>query len=171
MSIIILALLGAFLWRLRGGLLNDLTGKANWLGIFNDTTVRVIWAVGMDWGFWLTHYGYHWIAEGWFVTHGAPVWIGGGLTGSALFAGTTVIGWFGAALYPTRLRDVALLSLSGLLRMSFLAVVLASPWPMVAGFLFGPAYWIGAKLPHPKPWMFWGEVITGAIIGACLAMV
>ena len=172
MSIIIMAILGSLLWRLRGGLLNSLTGKANWLSVFNDTTVRIIWSAGMSWAFWLTHYGYHWVAEGWFVSHGIPVRIGAGLTGSALFAGTTVVGWFGAALLPAKRRDVWLLSLSGILRMAPVALVLVSPWPLLGGLLFGPAYWLGARLPQkPNGWDFWGEWLCGAVIGACLGAV
>lgn len=164
MSIIILALLGAFLWRLRGGLLNSITGKANWLG-FNDTVVRGIWSVGMAWAFWFAHPSYHWLGAHWHM----PFWLGHGVLALALFAGTTLVGWFGAALLPTRFRDVALLSLSGILRMAPVALVLASPWPLLAGVLFGPAYWLGARIPQkPGGWDFWGEWITGAVIGACL---
>ncbi len=164
MTIIIMALLGAFLWRLRGGLLNSLAGKANWMG-FNDTVVRGIWAVGMAWAFWLTHPGHAFFGQ-----HYLPAWTAPGLLGVALFAGTTIVGWFGAALYPTRWRDVGLLSLSGVLRMSFVALALLSPIPLFGGLLFGPAYWLGSKIPHPMAWMFWGEIITGAMIGACLGM-
>lgn len=171
MTVLFMALLGSLLWRVRGGLLNSLTGKENWLGIFNDTTVRVIWSVGMGWAFWLTHYGYHWAFEGWAVAHGVPVRVGAGLTGLALFAGTTIVGWFGADLMPSRIRNVALLSLSGVLRMAFVALVLASPWPLLAGVLFGPAYWLGAKIPQkPGGWNFWGEWFCGAVIGACLGV-
>lgn len=169
MIVIFMALLGALLWRIRGGLIEGITGKKNWMG-FNDTAVRAIWSIGMAWAFWSTHPAHHWLFEGWAVHHGVPTWVGGGLTGLALFAGTTIIGWFGADLYPSKLHDVALLSLSGVLRMSFLAAVLVSPWPLVAGLLFGPAYWAVADLKHTKPWQFWGEFVCGAVIGACMAM-
>ena len=155
MSMVAMALLGAILWRVRGGLLNSITGKANWMG-FNDTVVRGIWSVGMAGAFWLLHPLPYWRA---------------GLLVAALFAGTTVIGWFGAALLPVRFRDVALLSLSGVLRMAFVAVVLFSPWPLLAGLLFGPAYWLGARIPQkPGGWDFWGEFICGAVLGACLVV-
>ncbi|MDE3023008.1 MAG: hypothetical protein KGI54_14310 [Pseudomonadota bacterium] len=171
MSIIILMLLGAFLWRLRGGILNSLTGKVNWLG-FNDTAVRLIWSVGMSGAFWLLHPSAHWIGEGWLLAHGIPAWCGVILLVAALFAGTTVVGWFGAALLPTRLRDVALLSLSGILRMGPVALVLLSPLLLLAGLLFGPAYWLGARISQrPGGWDFWGEWITGAVIGACLGAI
>jgi hypothetical protein len=147
--------LGAFLWRLRGGLLNDLTGQANWMGC-NDTVVRLIWSLGMAGVFWLFRM--------------LPLWHAG-LLAAALFAGTTIIGWFGAALLPARWRDVLLLSLSGTLRIAFVAVALLSPWPLFAGVLCGPVYWLAAKLPSPQPWMFWGEWFFGATIGASLCLV
>lgn len=164
----LLMILGAFLWRLRGGLLNDLTGQANYriLGVpFNDTVVRIIWSVGMSSAFWLFHPTHTWLGEGWAHAHGVPLRVGAGLTGLALFAGTTDVGWFGANLEPTRWRDIGLLSLSGFLRMSTVALALVSPWPLIAGILFGPAYWVGGKIPRWRPWMFWGEIICGAVIG------
>ena len=181
MNVLILALLGAFLWRLRGGLLNDLTGRENFpvLGIpFNDTVVRIIWSLGMGGAFWLLHPTHAWLGE--YLT--VKLWAGHGIYGFAiwwvehsllclaLFAGTT-IGWFGADLIPpeTDWLDRPLLSLDGLARMAPVALVLLSPWPLLAGLLFGPAYWLGARLPQkPGGWDFWGEWITGAVIGACL---
>ena len=157
MNMAIMAILAAFLWRLRGGLLNNITGQANYrvLGVpFNDTVVRGIWSLGMGGAFWLTHPLPYWRA---------------GLLLVALFGGAT-LGWFGAALYPAKWRDVGLLSFSGMLRMTPVALVLLNPWPLLAGLLFGPAYWLASKLPDPKPWMFWGEFLTGAVIGACLAV-
>ncbi len=166
MTIIIMAMFGALLWRLRGGLLNNLTGKANWMG-FNDTVVRGIWSVGMAAAFWLTHPNAHWIGN--FV----HIWtgFGYGFLAAALFAGTTVVGWFGAALLPAKWHDIWLLSLSGVLRMAPIALALLSPIPLIAGLLFGPAYWLGSKIPQkPGGWDFWGEFITGAVIGACLGL-
>jgi uncharacterized membrane protein AbrB (regulator of aidB expression) len=149
----ILAPLGSFLWRIRGGLLNAITGKANWMG-FNDTVVRLIWSLGMAGAYGaLTHLS-------WWTL----------LLAFALFAGCTVVGWFGAALLPTKLKDVALLSLSGAIRMALVSVVLLSPWPLAVGVLCGPIYWLGAKLPAPKPWMFWGEWLFGGCVGASLAL-
>ncbi len=150
----ILILAGAFFWRLRGGLLNDLTGRANWMG-FNDTVVRLIWSVGMAGAFWTAD-----PLEYWRI----------GILAVALFAGTTLVGWFGAALYPAKWHDIRLLSLSGTLRMAFVAAALLSPWPLLAGVLCGPTYWLASKLPRPHGWMFWGEWFFGAVIGGALCL-
>ncbi|MDE1906633.1 MAG: hypothetical protein KGH75_09315 [Rhodospirillales bacterium] len=163
----ILTLAGAFLWRLRGGLLNDLTGKENWMG-FNDTVVRLIWSAGMALGFWWLHPAHRWLGDSWAMARGVPVWVGCGLLGLALFAGVTVFGWRGADIVPQNWNDVGALSESGILRMTFSAVLLQSPVLILAGLLFGPAYWLGARIPRWRRWMFWGEIICGAVIGACL---
>lgn len=168
MSTFILALLGAFLWRLRGGLLNDLTGRENYpvLGIpFNDTVVRIIWSVGMAAAFWMLHPSANWLGKELILKHQLPVWGGFIVLGLALFADTTDVGWFGAALLPTRWRDVGLLSFSGFLRSVAVAAALTSGWPLLAGLLFGPAYWLGSKIPRWRPWMVWGEIICGAVFG------
>jgi len=148
--------LGAMLWRVRGGLINNLTGKANWMG-FNDTVVRVIWAVGMA-----VAYG---ALAGW-------TWVVDALALN-LFLGCVVVGWFGAQLYPTKFRDIALLSLSGFIRMSFAAFVgfhLQFPLLLLVGAMCGPIYWLGGKLPQkPDGWDFWQEWLFGAAIGAGLA--
>lgn len=147
----ILIPLGAFLWRLRGGLLNDLTGKVNFLG-FNDTVVRLFWSIGMSGAFWLSH--------------PLPAWRIA-ILALALFAGTTVIGWFGGLAADTP-KHIALASLSGTLRMAFVAVALLSPWPLVAGIVCGPVYWLAYKLPRPAAWCVWPEILFGAVIGASL---
>ncbi len=144
--------LGAILWRLRGGLLNNLTGHTNWLG-FNDTVVRVIYSFGLA-----AAYG---LLTGW--TWHTPA------LAVALFAGCTIVGWFGAQLYPVRWRDIGLLSLSGGLRMAFVAAALLSPWPLLAGLLCGPIYWLAGRIPQPWGWGFWQEWLFGGAIGAALA--
>lgn len=149
--------LGAFLWRLRGGLLNDLTGRANWMGC-NDTVVRLFWSGGMTGGYWLVHHLPALNTLALFL---------------ALFAGTTLVGWLGADVQLTHLtpRGLLLVSISGTLRMVFVAAALLSPWPLVVGILCGPIYWAASKLPHPYNWMFWGEILFGAAIGADLCLV
>jgi hypothetical protein len=149
--IILMAVLGAFLWRVRGGLLNSIFGRPNPFGL-NDTAVRIIWAIGMALPLRLMD---------------GPSW-GIAALPITLFLGTVDVGWFGAALYPTAFRDIALLTASGLVRMSLVAAALLSPGPLLAGLLCGPAYWLAGKLPHPRAWMFWGEWLFGALIGASL---
>ncbi len=159
MMLIVLALFGAFLWRLRGGLLNDLTGVANYkVGpiAFNDTVVRIIWAVGM--------------ASVFAVFHPMPYWQAEVLV-TALFVSAT-IGWFGADVHLTKpsLRYVAIISASGLARMALVALVLLSPWPLVAGALCGPLYWVGSKIPRPFKGCVWQEILFGAAVGASLCL-
>lgn len=175
---ILLVIMGAFLWRIRGGLLNSITGKENWHG-FNDTVVRMLWSCGMAALFWLAHpsapwLGHHFLAGIWAANglHGFSAWCGGyTLLALALFAGTTVIGWMHAELYPKSWRDIWLLSLSGSLRMAFVAVALLSPWPLIAGALCGPIYWVGSRIPQkPGSWQFWQEWLFGALVGASLAV-
>lgn len=166
---LLLPILGAFLWRIRGGLINNMTGQQNWHGM-NDTAVRCCWSFGMGGLYWLTHPGAHWLGERAAAAHGIPGWAGVLLLILALFLGTAAIGWFHAKLYPTHWRSVGLLSLSGVLRMAFPAALLLSPWLLVAGALCGPTYWLAGRLPHPKPWEFWGEWMFGAVIGAALAL-
>ncbi|HTQ70636.1 MAG TPA: hypothetical protein VMH92_03980 [Acidocella sp.] len=153
----ILIPLAAFLWRLRGGLLNSITGTANYkIGplTFNDTTVRIIYSLGLA-----VAYG---VLTAW-TWHVAAMAV-------ALFAGCTVWGWFGAALFPTKWRDIGLLSLSGTLRMGFVAAATLSPCPLLAGLLCGPVYWLGSRIPQsPGGWGFWQEWLFGAAIGASLA--
>jgi hypothetical protein len=167
-------LLGAFLWRLRGGLLNDLTGQENYpiLGIpFNDTVVRIIWSVGMALAFWLIHPNFYWIGE-WICNCGVHPsflfrFVAFVFLVLTLFAGTTVFGWFGAELKPASLYASFPLSLSGILRLSFMAVLLWNAWPLLAGLLFGPMYWLGTKLKVTYKWEFWGEILCGAAQGFC----
>lgn len=145
--------LASFLWRLRGGLLNNLTGKANWLGIFNDTVVRLIYSLGLAAGYGAV------TAWNWHVA----------LLALALFLGCTVWGWFGACLYPVKWHDVELLSTSGLLRMMFVWAAINSPWPLLAGPMCGPIYWLGGKIPQSaNGWDFWQEWLFGAAIGLSL---
>lgn len=180
-SFLIMGLLGAFLWRLRGGLLNDLTGKPNYpiLGIpFNDTVVRSLWSIGMAgalWGFGNLHQGL--INLGIIALHDyynvRLLWcdlLGAIIIGLSLFFGTSAIGWMGYSITPTKWRDVLGLSGSGLARMALPAVLLLSPWLVIAGSLFGPAYWLGNKTPKKYPWLFWGEFYCGFIIGFCLRL-
>lgn len=150
----ILIALGAILWRIRGGAIQDWTGVKNWCG-FNDTVVRAIWSLGMAGAFALSH---------------PLAWWHIALLAAALFAGTTIVGWFGAlacATWPA----VALMSLSGTLRMVFVAAALLSPWPLLAGVLCGPVYWLGYKIPRPAKWLVWPELLWGAVIGASLCLV
>jgi hypothetical protein len=145
--------LAALLWRVRGGLLNAIVGHPNPGGL-NDTAVRAIFSAGLAIAYGLLA-GWHW--------HAAALAAG-------LFAACTVFGWYGASLCPTRWHDIGLLSLSGLLRMSFVALALLSPWPLVAGILCGPIYWLGSKIPQtPGGWDFWQEWLFGAAIGLSLA--
>ena len=142
----------AVLWRLRGGLLNDLTGQANWMGC-NDTVVRLIFAVGTAAAYGaVTHWTYH-VA----------------LLAVALF-GACVIGWFGVAddLTQPTLRDVALISASGLARTALVAAALFSAWPLVAGVLCGPLYWAGSRIPQPFKGCVWQELFFGAALGASI---
>ena len=164
-------LLGGFLWRIRGGLLNNITGQANWLGVFNDTTVRLIFGYGLALAWW-----------GW---HGVP-WYGALALGLALFIGETWVGWLGASLTPT-LPDwtsVTLLSGSTLLRLLPAAVAVGLPvvWAgsqsglggielLECGAVGGLWYWLGARLPSPWPWLFWGEWLFGASLGFTLFFV
>ena len=167
MNVIVLALLGAILWRLRGGLLNGLTGKKNWMG-FNDTVVREIWSFGMAGAFWLMHPHAHWLGSPWHLSTNLC-----GFFLMVVLFNTSTIGWFGAQLIPPAAdwRDALKLSFDGLMRMAPVALLLLSPWPIVAGVLFGLAYWLGARLPQkPGSWDFWGEWFCGATIGACLAV-
>ena len=159
-SLLFITIAGAFLWRWRGGILNDLTGQANYkiLGIpFNDTTVRIIWSVGMTIILYLIH------------PYLFTPYILLKLLSSVLsmFCGVTVVGWMGANIKPTTWSQALSLSWSGFLRMSFTAILFWSIWPLVAGLLFAPAYYFGNKIPSPKPWMFWGEIICGVVIGLC----
>lgn len=150
----LLASLGAFLWRLRGGLLNDITGVANWEG-FNDTVVRAIWSIGMAVGFW--------VFSGW--SWHIPVLM------VALFLGTTVIGWFGANISTITEEDYLLITFSTTLRLAFVSAALLSPWPILAGLLGGLAYKVGSLLPVPVKGWVWQEIIFGAMVGASLAAV
>ena len=148
-----LMLAGAILWRLRGGLLNDVTGRQNAFGM-NDTAVRLIWSFGMSAAYWLGH----------------PLpWWRVAILAAAFFAGTTIIGWFGALSADTA-RNVALMSLSGTLRMAFVVAALLSAWPLLAGVLCGPVYWLGYKIPRPASWLVWPELLWGAVIGASLCL-
>lgn len=150
----VLVPLASFLWRIRGGLLNAITGKANWLG-FNDTVVRLIYSLGLA-----LAYGFF---AGW-------TWHVGALA-VAFFLGCTLIGWFGANLFPEKLSDILLLSLSGLLRMGFVSLALFSVWPLIIGALCGPIYWLGSKVPQvPGGWDFWQEWFFGAAIGISLIL-
>jgi hypothetical protein len=151
MSWIVLILLGAFLWRLRGGLLNDLTGVANWHGA-NDTVVRLFWSIGMAAAYSI------FAPISW---HDLALVVG-------LFAGTTIVGWFGALAADTPQR-IAMMSLSGILRMAFVAAALFSPWPLIAGIVCGPVYWISYKIPRPAAGWVWPEIMFGGVIGASLA--
>jgi hypothetical protein len=145
-------LLTAFLWRIRGGLLNNITGAANWMG-FNDTVVRIVWSLGTALGFGLMT-RFQWVDIALAV---------------GLFLGTTLIGWFGAALFPTKWVDIGLLSLSGTLRMAPVSFVLLNPWPLLAGVLCGPIYWVGSRIPQTAGgWDFWQEWLFGTAIGASL---
>jgi hypothetical protein len=153
--------LGAFLWRIRGGMIQDITGVANWHG-FNDTAIRFAWAIGMGGayallgGIWPLHLAWYF---------GLPLLI------AMLFAGTTLIGWFGvdADLDHLSLEQMALASLSGVLRMALLAVGLLSPYPIAAGILCGPIYLLASKLPSPQKWMVWSEFAFGGAIGLSMA--
>lgn len=172
----VMMIAGAFLWRLRGGLLNDLTGQENYkiLGIpFNDTVVRILWSVGMTFLFCLFHPNFYHQFYWWgnFICDcqvNAPhlfTIISFVFVSLSLFYGTTVIGWNGAKILPTNWKQMGRLSLSGVLRMLLPALVMFSIWPLIAGLLFGPAYLIGAKIPVKYKWEFWGEIINGGMIG------
>lgn len=182
-SIIVLTLLGSFLWRLRGGLLNGITGQQNYriLGIpFNDTVVRLIWSFGMSIALFLfstpednlikySHSYQHYFH----ISFGLAECLTVLFLAITFFYGVTVIGWRGADLLPTKIRDVVKLSIDGVFRLILTAIALWNIWPLIAGILMGPCYWIAAKLPVPKKmekWLFWGEFITGACIGFCLSM-
>lgn len=145
--------LGAFLWRVRGGLIQDLTGVANWHG-FNDTAVRALFAVDMALA-WLAFTHEPWRAL---------------FLSAALFV-TCVIGWFGAAMGLTdqTFVDAEEITASGFLGMLLPAVVVASPWPLFVGALCSPIYWIGSKIPQPFKGCVWEEILYGAAIGAALA--
>ena len=150
---LILIPLGAILWRIRGGAIEDWTGVKNWHG-FNDTAVRLIWSLGMSAAYWLGH----------------PLpWWRVAILAAAFFAGTTIIGWFGSLSADTP-KHVALMSLSGTLRMAFVVAALWSPWPLLAGVLCGPVYWLGYKIPRPASWLVWPELLWGAVIGASLCL-
>ncbi len=157
MAYIFLILWSAFLWRLRGGLLNQITGVANWNG-FNDTVVRGIYACGLTAAFWFLH-------------PVIPNWQLLALLG-ALFVSST-ISWFGADVHLTapNLKYVAIISLSGTLRMALVAAALISPWPLLAGIMAGPIYWFGGKLPKPGAWCVWGELLFGAAIGVSICFI
>ena len=181
-SHIVMILLGGFLWRLRGGLLNDLTGKANYpvLGIpFNDTAVRTLWSGGMAGtmaAFGGVNHGLLSYASNFLIRHAhfGIVWcdiLAAIIVAATLFFGTTAIGWMGYNLDPTKEADVIGLSKSGILRTILTSVVLLSPWPVIAGICFGPAYWLGYKIPKTQAWQFWGEIVCGAQYGLFLSLV
>lgn len=158
----------SFLWRLRGGLLNGLTGQDNFkfLGIpFNDTVVRIIWSIGIALPVWCIHPNIYWLGKNYIISIGGSSLIGLPLFSLSLFAGVTVIGWFGADIVPTKWTEMGMLSVSGITRMIFPAILLMNPIPLIVGSLFGPIYLIGAQIPNTKPWMFWGESLCGAMIG------
>lgn len=175
LSFLIMVPLGAFLWRLRGGLLNDLTGVANYkvLGIpFNDTVVRIIWSVGIAVPFWLLHPNVNYIFKSWLMAHTGCTWIGCTLFAVSLFAGVTAVGWGKTySLLPPTLALAWPMGKSGFLRMWFPAVVLLSFWPLVAGLLFTITYWLGAKTTVGRKWEFWGEIYTGAEIGFIFSLI
>lgn len=166
-----LPFLGALLWRIRGGLINGLTGVSSWHGL-GDTAVRLIWAVGMALGFYIAHHHYaH------FMFH-IPMFFNIALLGVAFFCFAAVIGWFNSDLYPKTLKDSWKISLSGLLRSAFVFAVIPNFFILIGGALFGPAYWLGAKIPVTVPnvgerptWQFWGEFIAGFVIGLSLWIV
>lgn len=178
----ILIILGSFLWRLRGGLLNDLTGQENYpvLGVpFNDTVVRILWSGGMALGMFafgdinhgLLSYGVSFLS--WYY-HIAVMWgtlLATVIVALTLFFGTTAVGWMGYNLEPTKLTDVVGLGKSGIMRTALTSVVLLSPWPVLSGVCFGPSYWLGYKIPRLKPWMFWGEIVCGAQYGFFLSLI
>ena len=146
----------SLLWRVRGGMINDLTGKANWMGM-NDTVVRLLYALG--------------VAATFGVAYGFSPWIAALAIG--LFLACT-IGWFGAdigLLHPTA-EEVALISTSGALRGEIITIA-ALPFgpslgPLFAGPLAGPICWISARLPKGPKWLVWEEFIFGAVLGASL---
>jgi hypothetical protein len=100
----------------------------------------------------------------------SAVWMSA-LLAAALFAGTTLVGWYGADIHLGHLnpREFGLVTLSGVLRMAFVAAALLSPWPLAAGVLCGALYWAGGRLPVYRSWQFWGEIFFGAAIGASFA--
>lgn len=154
-AFILIPLTGAFLWRIRGGLLNSIFGRENPYGM-NDTFVRIIWAVGMT-GLL-------------YAFHPLPLWREAALLLS-LFV-SSVVGWYNLPLLPRHIGTVLGLSLDGLVRFALAALALLSPWPMLAGVLLGPSYWLAARFPaKPGSWEFWGEWLYGAVVGFCLALV
>ncbi len=152
---LVLILVSSFLWRIRGGLINALTGQDNFkLGpiVFNDTVVRLIWAIGLTLTYGLFA-GFSWKLI---------------ILAILLFLGAT-IGWFGAELFPKTIKDVILITVSGLARMALVSLALLSLWPLLAGLLCGLAYYVGSKIPQkPGGWDFWQEWIFGALIGLSL---
>lgn len=148
----ILILISSILWRIRGGMINDLTGKANWLGM-NDTVVRLIYAIGTSSAYGCL-YGWNW--------HVATVTV-------SLFAACT-IGWFGAdvGLLHPNLKQVGLISASGFVRCAIISAGALSFLPAIAGPLAGPICWASARLPAGPKWLVWEEFIFGAVLGTSL---
>lgn len=147
-----LVFVSSFLWRIRGGMINDFTGKANWMGM-NDTVVRLIYAVGTS-AVYGALYGWNW--------HVASLAV-------SLFAACT-IGWFGAdiGLLHPNLKQIGLISASGLVRGAIISVGSLSFLPVIIGPLAGPICWVSSKLPAGPKWLVWEEFIFGAAIGASL---
>jgi len=142
----------SLLWRVRGGMIEDLTGEANWMGM-NDTVVRLLYALG--------------VAATFGAAYGFSPWIAALAIG--LFLACT-IGWFGAdvgLLHPTP-QQVGLISASGALRGVIIAAAALSFGPLLAGPLAGPICWISARLPKGPKWLVWEEFIFGAVLGASL---
>lgn len=144
--------MASILWRIRGGMVEDLTGQKNWMGL-NDTAVRMIFALGVAALFGLS-YGWTW--------HVAALAV-------MLFAACT-IGWFGAdigLLHPDfeQMMDI---SASGLVRGVLIAFGALSFGPMIAGPTAGPICWISARLPKGPKWLVWEEFLFGAALGASL---
>jgi len=149
---ILLIPVSSILWRIRGGMLNDITGKANWMGM-TDTAVRIIYAVGVS-AVYGSAYGWNW--------HVATL-------AASLFAACT-IGWFGAdiGLLHPNLKQIGLISASGLVRGAIISIGSLSFAPAIAGVLAGPICWLAARLPSGPKWLVWEEFIFGAAIGASL---
>lgn len=144
--------LSSFLWRIRGGMVEDWTGQRNWMGM-NDTVIRAIYAIGMAAAFGAL-YGWNY--------HVA-------LLAVMLFVACT-IGWFGAdvgLLHPTS-NQVALISASGLTRGLIIAAATLSLGPVLAGITAGPICWISSHLPKGPKWLVWEEFLFGAALGASL---
>jgi len=142
----------SLLWRVRGGMVNDLTGKENWMGM-NDTVVRLLYGLGVA--------AVHGFA------YGFSPWT------AALAAGLFLCctpGWFGAdvgLLHPTP-KQVGLISASGALRGAIIACTSLKLAPFLAGPLVGPICLVAARLPKGPKWLVWEEFLYGALLGASL---